>query len=46
MAATALMAFVDPSANADLRHEGALLVAAAIDDLFLLRSVLIQRQGE
>jgi hypothetical protein len=42
-----LLAFIDPKSDDDsLRHEGALLVAAAIDDLFLLRSVLIQRQGE
>ena len=44
--ALALMAFVDPGADPKLRYEGALLVFSAIEDLFLIRSYFLERQGD
>lgn len=40
------MAFLDPNADVETRFDGALLVFSAIDDLALLRSVLLKRTDE
>jgi hypothetical protein len=45
-AALALLAYLDPEADPECRLDGALLVAMALDDLRLIRSVFTKRDGE
>jgi hypothetical protein len=42
----ALLAFMDANADPDRRLEGAMLVAGALDDLALIRSIAFKKPGE
>ena len=41
-----MLAFMDGDADPDRRLEGAMLVAQAMDDLALIRSIFLKRTGE
>jgi hypothetical protein len=45
-AAYAILALLDPQGDEETRYQGALLIAEALRDLFLIRSALIKVRGE